>query len=468
MAMVTSLAGAGRGAWHESTSIGALICIVSRMSKSPRATGIFVGLVIGATLGVLANTGLGPTDARLMWVNDHIAGPVGAIFLRMLFMVVIPLVFSSIVMGIASIGDVRAVGRLGGKTLAWFVASTAVASVVGLVAVLLLHPGSYVSAEVRDALLKTYQAGAAEKVAVSTNGGMGMQFLVDMVPKNPLKAAVDGDMLAVLVFAAMFGIALATLPASKRRPMADVLETLNDVCTKLVAYGIRIAPLGVAALAFGVTSRFGLSLLVPLFAFIATVMGGLAFHAVVMLGGALRVAGISPWWFFLRTRTSLLTAFSTSSSSATLPTNLRTATQDLGIPAPIAGFVLPVGSTMCMNGTALFEGVTVLFLCQVFGVELSLMQQVTVLVLAVVTAIGAAGVPGGSIPLLIGILVQVGVPAEGIAVVLGVDRLLDMCRTTVNVWGDLAVTALIARSEGWRPGEAMVRDVAPGDAEPLS
>jgi dicarboxylate/amino acid:cation (Na+ or H+) symporter, DAACS family len=433
----------------------------------PKVTAILIGLVIGAVLGVIANASVGATHPIVGWINEYVAGPVGAIFLRLLFMVVIPLVFSSIALGVANMGDVGAVGRLGAKTLAWFVASTAVASVVGLVVVFVVQPGTYLSPTIRDGLLHTYQSGAADKVAASKMASLSMQFFVDMVPKNPLKAASDGDMLAVLVFSALFGVALASLTPAKRQPMIAVLETLNDVCTKLVSYGIRIAPLGVAALVFGVTSRFGLSLLVPLFAFIATVIIGLLVHAVLVLGGALRLAGISPVWFLSRTRTSLLTAFSTSSSSATLPTNLRVATQTLGIPAPIAGFVLPIGSTMCMNGTALFEGITVLFLCQVFGVELSLLSQLTVLVLAVATAIGAAGVPGGSIPLLVGILVQVGVPAEGIAIILGVDRLLDMCRTTVNVWGDLVVTALIARTEGWAPGVSALTDVGRGGADPL-
>jgi dicarboxylate/amino acid:cation (Na+ or H+) symporter, DAACS family len=416
-----------------------------------KPTRILAGLVVGAIIGIICNQALGGDHSTVVWCNQTIAGPLGAIFLRLLFMVVIPLVFCSVVSGIAGMDDVRTLGRLGGKTLGGFVLSTLVAAAVGFVLVVLIGPGHSVPADVRDGLLRTYAANAAEKVTQANAGGMSMQVIVDMIPKNPIKAAADGDMLAVLCFAALFGVAMTALPQQKRAPLLAVLNSITDVLTHMVGMALLVAPVGVAALAFGVTSRFGWSLLLPLSSFVITVLAGLLVHSLLVMGGALKVAGISPWWFFQRVRSSLITAFSTSSSSATLPTNLKVATEQLGIAPGVAGFVLPVGSTMCMNGTALFEGVTVLFLCQVFGVELSVGQQFSVLLLAVVTAIGAAGVPGGSIPLLIGILVQVGVPAEGIAIVLGVDRILDMCRTTVNVWGDLIVTALVAKSEGWTP-----------------
>jgi DAACS family dicarboxylate/amino acid:cation (Na+ or H+) symporter len=212
---------------------------------------------------------------------------------------------------------------------------------------------------------------------------------------------------------------------------------------------MKLGPYGVAGLIFGVTSRFGFHLLKPLAAYVAVVLGALLFHALVNLSLIQRfLIGISPVLFFKRIRNALVTAFSTSSSSGTLPTALAVAEQNLGIPPHIAGFVLPLGSTMCMNGTALFEGMTVIFLCQVFGVDLSFGQMAIVMVMAVITAIGAAGVPGGSIPLLVGIIAMFGVPPEGIAIVLGIDRILDMSRTTVNVWGDITATAWVAKSEG--------------------
>jgi DAACS family dicarboxylate/amino acid:cation (Na+ or H+) symporter len=217
---------------------------------------------------------------------------------------------------------------------------------------------------------------------------------------------------------------------------------------KIVEMAMRLAPYGVTALIFGVTSRFGFHLLKPLGAYVLVVIGALLIHVLVNLSMILRfVVGINPFTFFRRIRAALVTAFSTSSSSATLPTALSVAERNLGIPPSIAGFVLPLGSTMCMNGTALFEGITVIFLAQVFGVNLDLGQMIVVMIMAVLTAVGAAGVPGGSIPLLVTILVMFGIPAEGIAIILGVDRILDMSRTTVNVCGDLSATAFVAKSE---------------------
>jgi DAACS family dicarboxylate/amino acid:cation (Na+ or H+) symporter len=247
----------------------------------------------------------------------------------------------------------------------------------------------------------------------------------------------------------MFGAALTQLKPERAKPMLDVLNALEDVVIKIVGMAMKLAPYGVVALIFGVTSRFGFALLQPLAGYVAVVLFCLIFHAAVNLSLILRfVIGISPRLFFSRVRSALITAFSTSSSSATLPAALQAAEEGLGVPAKIAGFVLPLGSTMCMNGTSIFEGITVIFLCQVFGVNLSLGGMIIVIVMAVITAVGAAGVPGGSIPLLVGILAMVGVPPEGIAIVLGVDRILDMTRTTVNVTGDLSASAFVAKSEG--------------------
>jgi DAACS family dicarboxylate/amino acid:cation (Na+ or H+) symporter len=235
--------------------------------------------------------------------------------------------------------------------------------------------------------------------------------------------------------------------------MTSVLQALNDIVLKIVDFAMMIAPYGVAGLVFGVTSRFGLALLKPLAVYIVVVLLSLLVHTVVNYSMLLRVfVGMSPLAFFSRVRAPIITAFSTSSSSGTLPTSISCAEQKLGVPPQIAGFVLPLGATMNMNGTSLFEGVTVLFLAQVFGVSLSLGDQAIVMVMCVITAIGAAGVPGGSLPLLIGILAMFGVPGEGIALILGVDRILDMARTTVNVTGDLVATTFIAKSEKvWDP-----------------
>ncbi|MHB1298861.1 MAG: dicarboxylate/amino acid:cation symporter, partial [Gemmatimonadaceae bacterium] len=265
----------------------------------------------------------------------------------------------------------------------------------------------------------------------------------------PVKSAADGDMLGIIFFGIMFGAALTQLKPETAKPMIDVLQALNDIVIVIVGMAMKLAPYGVAGLIFGVTSRFGFALLKPLGGYVLVVMSALILHVVINLSLILRfVVGISPLVFFSRIRSALVTAFSTSSSSATLPTALQAAEEGLGVPPRIAGFVLPLGSTMCMNGTSIFEGITVIFLCQVFGVDLSLGGMIIVITMSVITAMGAAGVPGGSIPLLVGILAMMGVPGEAIAIVLGVDRILDMSRTTVNVAGDLSATAFVAKSEG--------------------
>ena len=412
-------------------------------------TKVLLGLLVGAVLGVLANIMLGGAHPTVEWLNKYIAGPIGQIFLRMLFMIVVPLVFASISLGVAGLGDLRRVGRVGAKAIGYFLVTTAMAAALGLVAVNVFQPGNQLPAEVRTRLLATYAQDASSKVEAAATSNFGIETVVNIVTRNPLKSAVDLDLLGLIFFGFVFGMALTMIATERARPMIAVLESLNDVVIKIVEFAMRLAPYGVTALIFGVTSRFGWALLAPLGSYVAVVLGALLVHAVVTNSIILRVlVGVSPRLFFSRIRSSMVTAFSTSSSSATLPTNLAVIEQNVGVPPSIAGFVLPIGSTMCMNGTALFEGITVLFLAQVFGVQLDLGQQIAVVVMSVLTAVGAAGVPGGSIPLLVGVLAMFRVPPEGIAIILGVDRILDMSRTTVNVIGDLCATTWVAKSEG--------------------
>jgi len=411
-------------------------------------TKILLGLLVGAVVGVTANMLLGGGHRLVDGANRYVAGPIGQIFLRMLFMIVVPLVFASITLGVAGLGDIRRVGRVGTKALAYFLVTTILAATLGLVAVNIVRPGEQLTPAVRAQLLQTYSQDASSKVEAAATSNFGIETLVNIVPRNPVRAAADLDLLAIIFFALIFGAALTMIAAERARPMVTVLESLNDVVIKIVGFAMRLAPVGVAALIFGVTSRFGFALLVPLGSYVAVVLGGLILHAFGINSIILRtVIGMSPRLFFGRIRSAMVTAFSTSSSSATLPTNLAVSEQNLGIPRSIGGFVLPLGATMNMNGTALFEGVTVLFLAQVFGLGLSLGQQVAVVVMSVITAVGAAGVPGGSIPLLVGVLAMFRVPPEGIAIVLGVDRILDMSRTTVNVLGDVCAAAWVAKSE---------------------
>lgn len=420
---------------------------VERRRRSSLHTRLLAGLVLGAAAGILSNRWLAGS-AGLEWVVDNVAGPVGQIFLRLLFMVVVPLVFTSLALGVAGLGDLGKLGRMGAKTLGLFLCTTALAATLGLLLVNAFEPGRAMDATVRAALLAEYAPAAGERVAAAEATGFGPEMLVNAVPRNPVEAAARGDMLALIVFTLLFGLALTRLPREVAAPVLRVLEGVGQAVAVMIGFAMRLAPYGVAALIFGVTARFGFGLLDALGAYVAVVLAGLALHQLAVIPALVHLlAGVRPLDFFRRSRTVILTAFSTSSSNATLPTTIRTAEEAFGVPREVAGFVLPLGATMNMNGTALFEGVTVLFLAQVFGVDLSVGAQAAVVALSVITALGAAGVPGGSIPLLVLVLETVGVPGAGIGLILGVDRLLDMARTVPNVTGDLFTSLAIARSE---------------------
>lgn len=417
-------------------------------------TKILLGLLVGVVLGVATNLTVGVDNAGVEFINTYIAVPVGQIFLRMLFMVVMPLVFASITLGVAGLGDIRKVGRIGGKTMAYFFTTTALAATLGLVVVNAVRPWDRVSPETRTELMDQFSTDAAGKVeAAATTAKFGPDTFVNIVPRNPVDAAARTDMLGIIFFGLVFGAALTLIPPARAKPMIDFLEALSDVVIQIINFAMRLAPYGVACLIFTVSSRFGFDLLYAVAAFVITVLLALVLHLLITISSIVRfVLGLSPVVFFSRIKAVMITAFSTSSSNATLPTSLNAAETQLGVSRQVAGFVLPLGATMCMNGTSIFEGITVIFLAQVFGVDLSIFQMGIVMVMSVVTAIGAAGVPGGSIPLLVGILVMFGVPGEAIAIVLGVDRILDMSRTSVNVVTDLTATVWIAKTEGqWTP-----------------
>ena len=417
---------------------------------------ILLGLLVGAVLGGLANWLVGTTNPTVEWINAYIAVPVGQVFLRMLFMVVMPLVFASIALGVAGLGDIRKVGRVGGKAIGYFLGTTALAATLGLVVVNVSRPWERVTPETREALMTRFAGDASSRVeAAATTGKFGPETFINIVPRNPIDAAAKTDMLGVIFFGLMFGAALTLIAAEKAKPMLDWLEALNEVVVRIIHFAMLLAPFGVAGLIFTVASRFGFDLLLAVAAFVITVLVALLLHVGITLSLIIRfLIGLSPLTFLSRIKAALVTAFSTSSSSGTLPTALEVAETRLGVPRRIAGFVLPIGSTMCMNGTAIFEGITVIFLAEIFGIDLSIPQMAIVMVMAVITAVGAAGVPGGSIPLLVGILTMFGVPGEGIAIVIGVDRILDMSRTTVNVCSDLSAATWVARSEGaWTPAD---------------
>jgi len=416
-----------------------------------RPVKILLGLVAGAVAGTICHLAFSGAS----WLDPliaNVAQPIGQVFLRLIFMIVVPLVFSALVLGVYELGDFRSLGRVGAKTLVYTVLASAASVVVGLVLVTLFQPGAGLDPAI-TAGLRTSQSAAVGKTVQQAGGVKTLpEILVSLIPKNPVAAAanaLDGEMVGLMVFALVFGAALVLARGGvKNDPLVGALETLRDASMRVVDMAMALAPYGVAALIFSLTARFGWSLMLSLGKYVGVVLLGLAIQQFVVYGIVLRFyAKRRPWEFFKAIREVVITAFSTASSNATLPTTIRVAERDLGIDRRVGAFVLTIGSTANQNGTALFEGVTILFLAQVFGVDLSFGQQVMVLVMSIIAGIGTAGVPGGSLPLIVIVLQSVGIPAEGIGLILGVDRFLDMCRTVLNVSGDLVAAAVIDCSE---------------------
>lgn len=407
-------------------------------------TKIAIGLVAGAVAGGGANA-LFPDAGWVDFLSQNVAYPVGQVFLRMLFMTVVPIVFTSIALGVAGIGDMKTLGRIGGRTMGYFALSTLIAATIGLTLVNTIKPGGGLTEETRDELMAQF-SGGAQDLAIAGPAEFGISTFVNIVPRNPVAAAASMDMLGLIFFSLIFGAALTMIPRQTAQPVIDVLQGIGDAIIKVIDMAMGLAPYGVFGLIFVITSQFGWGILASLSMYVLVVLLGLGLHAAFGISALVRIfARMSPLRFWKAVTAPIITAFSTSSSMATLPTSIATAEKELDVQPKVAGFVLPLGATMNMNGTSLFEGVTVLFLAQVFGVDLAFGQQVVVIMLAVLTAIGAAGVPGGSLPLMMLIMATVGVPPEGIAIVLGVDRILDMARTTLNVCGDISAAVYIDR-----------------------
>jgi len=408
---------------------------------------ILAGLVLGAIAGTTAYLTLGPENRYLLAGIANVTQPLGEVFLRLLLLTVVPLVFASLTLGVARLGAVGSLGRIVAKTFAYFLVTMACAVAIGLVLVNVVRPGVGLPEETRQQLEKDFQATASERLGKA--GTFGVSTFVEMIPRNPLQAMANTDMLAVIVFALLVGLGITRLPAEQSASLLGLLEGIAQVMVTIIGFALAFAPVGVFALIFSTTAKLGPALLAQLGWYVGVVLVGLAIQLFVVLPILVSVLGrMSPWTFFASTWEVMVTAFSTSSSSATLPTSIRIAEQKLGIAPPIAGFVLPLGATMNMNGTALYEGITALFLVQVFSGDSSFSTQLIVLVLCVVTAVGAAGVPGGSLPLLAMVVEVAGVSGGAIALILGVDRLLDMSRTTLNVMGDLTAAVYIQRTEG--------------------
>lgn len=421
--------------------------------KIPLHTRILIGGLLGAVAGIIAYLTAGGSPGLQSFIT-YVTSPIGKIFLNLLFMLVIPLIFSALVLGVAGMGDPRSLGRIGLKSLLYTVCVSAIAVLLGITLVNVFRPGDVISPELKARL----EASAAQRIAQapaaapSTAPKSGIDMVVDIVPRNPIKAAAEGDMLAVMFFSLFVGIGLALVRTPAALRFQEAVEGLLDVSMRLIDLVIAFAPLGVAALLFNLTAQLGYEVLQQLAIYVGVVLLALAIHQFVVYSLAVKLlGGMSPLTFFKGIQEAMVTAFSTSSSNATLPTALRVAEEELHLPPNVSRFVLTIGATMNQNGTALFEGVTVLFLAQFYGIHLSLAQQAMVVGICILGGIGTAGVPSGSIPVVAMILGLVGIPVEGIGLILGVDRFLDMCRTVLNVSGDLAAAVVVSRGEEGLP-----------------
>lgn len=426
--------------------------------KLPLHTRILFGLLIGLISGLIVNT-LYPANQNVQWFVSNIAYPTGQIFLRMIFMIVIPLIFTAIVLGVADFKDIHKIGRIGLKSLLFTLIITAISVLIGIALVNIIQPGTSILAADRESLIQTLSNNQSLTNIISSakESKNLMQIIIDIIPRNPLVDMVNafdpnykgGGLLAVMFFALIFGIALATIKSERTETLTKFLEGLYDVVMKIIDFAMKLAPYGVAALIFSVSSQLGFQIISTLLLYVLVVLSALLIHLLVTYGSILKfIIKLNPIDFFKAITEVIVTAFSTSSSNATLPTTLRVTSEKLNVDKDIANFVLTVGSTANQNGTALFEGITVLFLAQFYGIDLSLGQQFLVVILSIIAGVGTAGVPGGSLPMIVLVLQTVGIPAEGIGIIFGVDRLLDMSRTVVNVTGDIVLALWVDKSEG--------------------
>jgi DAACS family dicarboxylate/amino acid:cation (Na+ or H+) symporter len=436
------------------------------------ANRILRGLVIGIILGVitllagphvpvpdflqgwLAQVGVKPAATLLeamRGVSTVLLDPFGRVFLRLLFFVVMPLVFASLATGVVQLGRPDKLGPLAGRTFLFFFLNMAIGVALGLIMMNTLVPGDHVDPDTKARLMAEFGTVASKHVAAAQGQtGLSLAVIVEMfMPANLLAAVVGsttariGDVLPLILFAILIGVVGTSLAEEKRRRLQASLELVTELMTGIVHLALRLAPYAVPCLIYSVLVKSGLDIVVALGVFVLGCAGVMALHLFGTMSVWLRVwTTWSPRAYFRAIKEVLVTAFSTSSSNATLPAALENATDKLKITPSTAGFVLPLGTTMNMSGTALYEGCVVLFVAQVFGVDLSIGQQITLLLLSVLSAVAVAGIPGGSLPLIAGLLITFGIPAEGIGIILGTDRILDMCRTATNVGCDLT-TALV-------------------------
>lgn len=411
-------------------------------------TRIIVGLMAGAAIGGAARH-VEPVARIVGWLE-----PAGTIFIRLITMVVVPLVIASLFVGVASLGDVRRLGRIGGRTLAYFLGTTVIAAIIGTAVALAAGVGTGLDPSVRDSIASRFEsAGTNASAGVAAVPTLG-QTLIGMVPQNPIAAAAQGDLLAVIFSVILFGAAATTLDVERRRPLVGFLTAVNDVSLAVIQWLMRLAPAAVCVLVAVTVLRSGLDLLWSLASYALVVIAGLAIHVALVLLPVLRLgAGLGPGAFLRAVGDVLLLAFSTASSSVTLPVSLSAARTRLGISNEVASFVLPTGTTLNKNGAAVYKAATAVFLAHLYGIDLNAGTLATIVLTTVVASSAGAGVPGSSLVTTLIVLNAIGLgpnAAAGIALVAGIDRPLDMCRTTVNTMSNLVGTALVARTEGER------------------
>ena len=405
------------------------------MKKIKLHTKIFIGLILGVAVGLIFGE------------NARIIEPVGTIFLRLITMIVVPLVLVSLMLGTASLGDIRKLGRIGIKTIVYFTITTMIAISIGLGLANIIKPGYGLNEQVKEELYKNYESNAQIGIQRMDEKPSALDVLVNIVPTNPLKSLVEGNMLQVIFLALLFGIILTLIKKEKSEPLIKFLEGLNDAIIQVVHIAMRLAPYGVLALIASVIGQYGVHILVTLLKYSLVVVGGLVIYTFSINSLTVGFLGrLNPLLFYKGVREAMIIAFSTSSSNAALPVSLE-CVEHIGVPREYSSFVVPLGATINMDGTALYQGVAAIFIAQIYGVHLGFIDQLTIVLMATLASVGAAGVPAAGIITLAMVLRQIGVPLEGIALILGVDRFLDMCRTTTNIVGDMACSVVIKESE---------------------
>lgn len=405
---------------------------------------MLIGFVAGLLLGLAVHYG---TSADAAWVETvtYYLGKLGEIFLRLLFMLVIPLLISALIVGVAEMGEMRALKTVGLRTLFYTIIVSSIAVAISLLVVNLIQPGGGVDPEVARSLIAQGADRAGSIVQDSREAKTGVDAIVAIVPSNVFLAMSENDVIAVMFFSLLFGIGLMLVRSPQTQQLKTVVEGVFEIAMKLIGLVIQLAPIAIFCFMFNLGAQFGVDLLIRLSAFVGVVLLALSIQIFIVFPIILKIfAKKSPVAFFRETQEASMMAFATASSNATLPTALRVAHDQLRLPDKVARFVLTIGATANQNGTAMFEGVTVIFLAQFFGIDLTLQQQIVVMLVCILGGIGTAGVPAGSLPVIALILASVGVPPEGIGLILGVDRFLDMCRTTLNVIGDLVAATVVS------------------------